>query len=73
MGEKIWPFELRFGGANLRVNSENWFDITVRPNFERNDSYVISVVFRNTDRVKTQEFVESFEESMVKVIGLIDR
>ncbi|MDH5266104.1 MAG: hypothetical protein OEW62_00345 [Candidatus Bathyarchaeota archaeon] len=73
MDEKIWPFGLRFGGADLRVNSENWFDITVRPNFERNDSYVISVVFRNSDRVKTRKFVESFEERMAKVIGLIDR
>lgn len=72
MGEKIWPFELRFGGADLKANSENWFDVTVRPNYERNDSYIISVVFRNKDRVKTRKFIESFEERMAKVIGLID-
>lgn len=73
MGKKIWPFELRFGGANLLVNSENWFDITVRPNVERDDSYLLDVVFRNTDRVKTREFMVSFEEKMVKVIELIER
>lgn len=72
MDEKVWPFELRFGGADLKANSENWFDVTVRPNYERNDSYVVTVVFRNKDRVKTRKFVESFEERMAKVIDLID-
>lgn len=73
MNEKIWPFELRFAGAGLRVNSENWFDITVRPDFEKNNSYVITVVYRNSERAKTQKFVESFEEKMTKIIGLIER
>ena len=72
MDEKIWPFELRFGGADLKVNSEKWFDVTVRPNFERNDSYIISVVFRNSERIKTLKFMESFEERMSKVIRLIE-
>jgi len=73
MGEKVWPFELRFGGAGSKVNSENWFDISVRPNVERNDSYFIAVVYRNSDRTKTQNFVKSFEERVTKIIGLIDR
>jgi len=73
IGEEIWPFELRFGGAGLKVNSENWFDIAVRPNLERNDSYIISVVYRNSDRAKTRKFVESFEETVPNIIGLIDR
>jgi len=73
MGEKVWPFELRFGGAGFKVNSENWFDITVRPNYERNDSYIIVVVYRNSDRAKTQKFVKSFEEKVTKIIRLIDR
>jgi len=71
--EKIWPFEIRFGGADLEVNSENWFDITVRPDFERNDSYVLNVIFRSSDKTKTQRFVDSFEEKMGKVISLVDR
>jgi len=73
MGQKIWPFGLRFGGADLRVNSENWFDVEIRPNPGRNDSYVLSVVFRNRDRAKTQEFIQSFEKKMANVIDLIDR
>lgn len=73
IGEKIWPFEIRFGGADLQVNSENWFDIEVRPDFERNDSYVLNVVFRNSDRTRVQRFMESFEEKMREVISLVDR
>lgn len=72
MNEEIWPFELRFGGANQVVNSENWFDILIRPHYERDDSYVVQVVFRNCDKAKTQKFIESFEERITKIITLIE-
>jgi len=73
IGEKIWPFEIRFGHADIQVNSENWFDITLRPDYERNDSYVLNVVFRNIDRTKVEEFAGSFGEKMRKVISLVER
>jgi len=72
MNEEICPFELRFGGANQVVNSENWFDISIRPNYERDDSYLVHVVFRNKDKTKTQKFIESFEERVTKIITLIE-
>jgi len=73
LGQKIWPFGLKFGGADLQVNSENWFDVEIRPNLERNDSYVLQVVFRNSDRARTQEFIKTFEKKMGKVVNLISR
>jgi hypothetical protein len=70
---ELWPLELKFANANLKANSENWLDISVRPSYERNDSYVISTVYRNTDKAKTLKFVETFEENVIKMIELIDR
>lgn len=72
MNEEIWPLELRFGGANQIVNSENWFDISIRPDYERNDSYVVQTVYRSSDKTKTQKFIESFEERMTEIITLIE-
>ena len=70
--EKIWPFALRFGGADLVVNSENWFDITVRPDYEREDSYIFEIVFRNNDRIKTREFARKFEKRVPEIIRVIE-
>jgi len=73
MQEEIWPLELRFAGAGLRANSENWFDISIRPSYERDDSYVIAVIYRNSDKAKTQKFVGTCEEKILKIVELIDR
>lgn len=70
---KFGPFELRFGGAGLQANSDDWFDISIRPNYERDDSYAVNVVFRNANRDKARKFVETYEEKMEKIVKLIDR
>jgi len=71
--EEVWPFELRFAGAGLRANSENWLDISIRPSYERDDMYVIIVVYRNSDKAKTEEFVGTYEEKITQIVKLIDR
>lgn len=73
MEEDIWPLELRFGGAKLSVNSENWFDIRIRPSFERNDSYILSAVFRNADVSRWRTFMKVLESRMMRILELIDR
>jgi len=73
MEENLWPLTLNFAGANLVVNSNNWFDISIRPNLERDNSYTIEVVFRNADRLKTEKFLQTLEEKLTRIIELIDR
>jgi len=71
--EKLWPYELRFAGADLQANSDNWFDITLRPNYERDDSYIVSVIYRNDTKEKAVEFSTSFEQRIEQLVKLIDR
>ena len=70
--EEVWPLELRFTGARLKANSENWYDISIRPDYEKNDKYVFSVVYRNKDKEKTQNFINRFEERLLKIAELIE-
>jgi hypothetical protein len=70
--EKLWPYEIRFAGSNMKANSENWFDISVKPNYERDDSYVVTVVYRNILDDKTREFMNSFEERIKRMLQLIN-
>lgn len=72
MEEEIWPLELRFGGAKLSVNSDNWFDITIQPSFERNDSYKLNVVYRNTDVNKWRTFMKELDNKIIKILKLIE-
>ena len=64
---------LRFGGADMQVNSNDWFDITIRPNYERDDSYIVNVVFRNSDKTKTRKFIDTYEDKIQKIVELINR
>ena len=73
LGEEIWPAEIKFAGAGLEANSENWFDIAIRPSYERNDLYVVSIIYRNTDKEKTLGFLRTLEEKVVKIAECIDR
>ena len=70
--EKLWPSELKLAGANLQANSENWFDISVRPNYERNDSYIFNIIYRNVNKEKVIEFMNSSEQRIEQLVKLID-
>ena len=69
--EEVWPYELRFAGAGLKANSKNWFDVSIRPNYERDDSFVVNVVYRNAERDKTRAFINHFEERIGKIFQLL--
>ncbi len=71
--EEISPIELKFAGARLQANSDNWFDMSIRPNYERNDRYVVSIVYRNNSKEKTKDFLETIEEKATRIAELVDR
>lgn len=72
LGGKLWPIGLRFSGANMKFNSADWFDFSIEPNFERNDSYFVTIIYRNAKREESRSFVESFEERIDKILALIN-
>ena len=73
LGQELAPTEVKFGAKDLEPNSENWLDISIRPNYERADRYIVSIVYRNIDKVKTQAFADHAEENIIKIIQLVDR
>ena len=73
LGYEISSTELKFGAKNFEPNSESWFDIHIMPNYERNDRYLFSLVYRNAEKEKTQVFIDHIEENIVKFAEFIDR
>jgi len=71
--KKLWSHTLRFGGADMNVNSTTWFEFSIEPSFERNDSYVVSISYRNKEKEELRSFIESFEEKIGKILELIDK
>lgn len=71
--EKIWPFGIRIGGAEMKPNSEEWFDITMRPNYEKDNSLIVNVVFRNPNWARTIDFIETYEDKIQKIANLLSR
>lgn len=71
--KKVWPLELRFGGADMKFNSANWFEFSIQPSFVRNDSYLVNIDYRNGNKEESRSFIESFEENINKIIKLIDK
>jgi len=73
LGQELSSTEVKFGAKDLKPNSENWLDISIRPNYERADRYVVSIVYRNVDKPKTQAFADHIEENIIKIVQLVDR
>jgi hypothetical protein len=73
LDKKLWPHTLRFGGADMNVNSTTWFDFSIEPSIERNNSYVVVINYRNKEKEELRSFIESFEERISKIIELIDK
>jgi hypothetical protein len=71
--KQLWPSGLRFGGAEMKFNSTNWFEFSIEPNFTRNDSYFININYRNGKKEESRSFTESFEEKIDRIIELIDK
>jgi len=73
IGKDVIPFGFRLGAADVLPNDENWFDIRIEPDVLRNDCYTIEIVFRNSDKEIIEEFINTIESNLNKIIDLIER
>jgi hypothetical protein len=77
MGEilqkKLSAIEIKFGEKNMNVNSDNWFDFSIEPNYTRNDSYLIDVSNRTQKKEESISLIESIEEKINKIVELISK
>lgn len=72
MGHEMEGFLVNLAIKGLTVNSGDWYDIMIRPSYERDDSYIIRVVIRNPDREVLNSMITEFEGKITDVIGYIE-
>lgn len=72
LGEKLSSFSIRVAPKGLIPNADNWFDIAMEPDIINEKIYHVGVVFRNSDRDKTETFVKDLESKLMKLIEVIE-
>ena len=72
MGHEMAAFQINAAIKGLKVNSENWYDMSIRPSYERDDAYIIRVVIRNPEREAMNKLVTEFESKITDVIDFIE-
>lgn len=68
----IKTFAIKVGSADTVPNERDWFDIQFAPDVQRNDSYVIDVVYRNENKESYRTFISHIEENILKSIQLLE-
>lgn len=72
LGERVSSFGFRFGKSDSIPNSENWFDIKITPDIQRNRGYYIEVVYRREEREIVNNFMNNFNNYINNIIELIE-
>jgi len=68
----IKTFKIKVGSADAVPNERNWFDLEFAPDVQRNDGYVIDVVYRNENKESYRTFISHIEENILKSIQLLE-
>jgi len=72
MGYELAAFQISTAIKGLNVNSNDWYDLLIRPSYERDDAYIIRVVIRNPDIEVIKEMIIKFEKKILDVIDYIE-
>ncbi len=72
LGEDLTSFTIRLAPKNAVPDGENWFDIAIEPDVTDERSYHVGVVFRNSDKEKTERFVRDLENKILELIRIIE-
>jgi len=72
MKEDLSSFSIRLIPRGAALNQEDWFDIAIEPDVIDESRYHIGVVFRNSRKEKTETFIKDLENSLLKLIEVIE-
>jgi len=72
LGEDLSSFAIRLAPKDAIPNQESWFDIAIEPDVASEKLYHVGVVFRSPDRGKTETFVRDLENTLLKLIRVIE-
>lgn len=72
MGENLSSFSIRLAKKDSSIYQGDWIDIAIEPDLVYENYYHVGVVFRNSNREKTETFVKDLETNVLKLIDLIE-
>lgn len=72
LGKDVSSFSIRIAPKHVIPNQESWFDIAIEPDLMNAKLYHLGVVFRSPDRGKTETFVRDLENTLLKLIEVIE-
>jgi hypothetical protein len=72
IGEPLKTFGIRFASADNIPNSEDWCDVKITPDIEKNDGYIFEIVYRNKNKDNYQTFISNIETNLMKVVSLLE-
>ena len=72
MGESLSSFSIRLAKKDSNINQGDWLDIAIEPDLVYENYYHIGVVYRNSNKEKTEMFVKDLETNLMKIIELIE-
>jgi len=72
LGEELSSFSVRLAPKDASPNRESWFDIAIEPDVTNDKFYHLGAVFRSPDRNKTETFVRDLENTLLKLIKIIE-
>jgi len=70
--DKMSLYQINLGVSGLKVNSENWYDISITPGYERNNAFIIRIVMRNPKEENILKYMKESEEKIKTIIKFIE-
>jgi hypothetical protein len=72
IGQEVTMSSIRLTKKGASVNEGNWLDIAIEPGSVYENKYHIGVIFRDSDKEKTENFVKDLEPNILKMIKIIE-
>ena len=71
-GGPLKTYAIRLASADSLPKNEDWLDIKITPDIQRNDGYIFEIVYRNKNKDRYQSFISNIETNLMKVVSLIE-
>lgn len=72
IGQDLSSFSIRLGSKNATPNDATWTEIAIEPDPIDERLYHVGVVFRNPDKEMTETFVKNLENSLLRLIKVVE-
>lgn len=72
LAEQTSMFSIRLSPKDKIPNTADWFDIAIEPDVLNPEAYHIGVVFRNPNRVRSEDFVKNLKRAVFNLLKVVE-